>query len=202
MILQTNNTVEIYRYAVQILKNMPKKPLEAINETLLYKKEKVVLTGNRDRRLSNTDTNNDRTDDNLNARIINFHGQLGQKLNYRIPINFFTDLGLVNFAHKTDTKFLFTLESNMNKLFESNTKANPIVAKPNAEFLYQDTPYIYYQQITLDYNFLSYFNATLSSKTALRTGVFNAPYNQSFEIKAEKLAFMALPYSLIFWKYQ
>ena len=149
---------------------------------MLYKKGKVVLTGNRDRRLHNTDTNNDRTDDNLNARIINFHGLLGQKLYYRISIKFFTDLGLVGFAHKTDTMFLFTLESNMNKFSESNTKANPILANPNAEILYHDTPYIYYQQITLDDNFLSYFNATLRSKTALRTGAFNAPYNQSFEI--------------------
>ena len=67
----------------------------------------------------------------------------------------------------------------MNKLFESNAKANPILANPNAEILYHDTPYIYYQQIILDDNFLSYFNATLRSKTALRTGVL---YNQSFEI--------------------
>ena len=59
---------------------------------------------------------------------------------------------------------------------------NPILANPNAEILYHDTPYIYYQLIILDDNFLSYFNATLRSKTALRTGVFNAPYNQSFEI--------------------
>ena len=70
----------------------------------------------------------------------------------------------------------------MNKRFESNAKANPILANPNAEFLFHNTPYIYYQQITLDDNFLSYSKATLRSKTALRTGVFNAPYNQSFEI--------------------
>ena len=34
----------------------------------------------------------------------------------------------------------------------------------------------------LDDNFLSYFNTTLHSKPALKTGVLNAPYNQSFEL--------------------
>ena len=34
----------------------------------------------------------------------------------------------------------------------------------------------------LDDNFLSYFNTTLHSKPALKTGVLNAPYNQSYEL--------------------
>ena len=40
-ILQTNNTVEMYRYAAQILKHMPKKALEAINEPCCTKKERL-----------------------------------------------------------------------------------------------------------------------------------------------------------------
>ena len=76
---------------------MPKKAFDAINETLLYQKQKVVLTRNWDRQLNNTDTNNNKTDDNLNGSIKNFHSLLGQKLYYRIPLKFFTDLGLVNF---------------------------------------------------------------------------------------------------------
>ena len=33
------------------------------------------------------------------------------------------DLGLVNFAKKIDTKFLFTLQRSMNKLFETKKKS-------------------------------------------------------------------------------
>ena len=33
------------------------------------------------------------------------------------------DLGLVNFAVKTNTKFLFTLQRSMNKLFETRKKS-------------------------------------------------------------------------------
>ena len=41
-ILPTNNTVEIYQYAAQQLKHLPKKSLDDIRETLLY--EKKLLT--------------------------------------------------------------------------------------------------------------------------------------------------------------
>ena len=36
--------------------------------------------------------------------------------------------------------------------------------------------------ITLDDNFLAYFNGRLRSRGALRTGVISSPYQQSFEI--------------------
>ena len=41
-ILPTNNTVEIYQYAAQQLKHLPKKSLHDIRETLLYEKKAVV----------------------------------------------------------------------------------------------------------------------------------------------------------------
>ena len=41
-ILPTNNAVEIYQYAAQQLKHLPKKSLGDIRETLLY--EKKLLT--------------------------------------------------------------------------------------------------------------------------------------------------------------
>ena len=74
------------------------------------------------------------------------------------------------------------LESNMNKLFESNAKVTAIPRVPDAQILYHDTLYISHQQITLDENFQVYFNATLRSKMALRTGVQFSPYQQSFEV--------------------
>ena len=69
----------------------------------------------------------------------------------------------------------------MNKLFESNAKED-IPRSPDAEIIFHDTPYISYQQITLDDNFQSYLNATLHTKKAIRTTVQFSPYQQSFEI--------------------
>ena len=100
---------------------------------------------------------------------------------YRIPLGLFTSLGLVNFPHKIDTRFLFTLENNMNRLLETNAKAD-VPNEPDAQIIFHDTPYISYPQITLDDNFLAYSNGILRSRGALRTGVISSPYQQSFEI--------------------
>ena len=99
---------------------------------------------------------------------------------YRIPLAFFTSLGLVNFPHKIDTQFLSTLGNNKNRLFETNAKAD-VPNEPDAEIIFYDTPYIFYPQITLDDNFLAYFNDILRSRGALRAGVISSPYQQSFE---------------------
>ena len=85
---------------------------------------KVVLTVNRDRRSNNSAKAGDRTDANIGSRIKEFHDLLSQKNYYRIPLKIFTNLGLVNLAHNTNRKFLFTLKSNLNKLFKSNAKVN------------------------------------------------------------------------------
>ena len=100
---------------------------------------------------------------------------------HRIPIRFFTSLGLVNFPHKIDTRFLFTLENNMNRLFETIAKTD-VPNEPDAQIISHDTPYISYPQTTLDNNFLAYFNGILRSCDTLRTGVISSPYQQSFEI--------------------
>ena len=76
---------------------------------------------------------------------------------YRIPLGFFTSLGLVNLRHKIDTQFLFTLENNMNRLFGTNAKAD-VPNEPDAHIIFHDMPYISYPQTTLDDNFLVYFN--------------------------------------------
>ena len=69
----------------------------------------------------------------------------------------------------------------MNKFFESNAKVDNIHATPDAQIIYHDTPYISYQQISMDENFQVYFNAILRSKKALRTRVQFSPYQQTFE---------------------
>ena len=62
------------------------------------------------------------------------------KKNYfRIPLGILLDLGLINFSMKTDTKFSFTLQGNMNKIFESKKHRR----------------YIAYQKFTLTQNFSS-----------------------------------------------
>ena len=92
------------------------------------------------------------------------------------------DLGLINFAIKIDTKFLFTLQRNMNKLFETTKKAAAIPDEPDALIQFHDQPYISYQEISLTKIFDVYLSGILRSETALRMGVLPAPYQQLFEI--------------------
>ena len=94
---------------------------------------------------------------------------------YRIPLEFFKFLGLVNFLHKIDTRFLFTLENNLNRLFETKTKLDNIPNEPDAQIIFHDMRYISHPQITLDNNFLAYSNGILRSRSALRTGVISSP---------------------------
>ena len=115
-ITPTNNTVSIADSA-QMLKHMPAIALDTIKETLLYDKQKVSLPADTDRRSHDSQVPASSSDKNLGSRITDFHGLLGQKKYFRVPLKFFTDLGLVNFAYNTDTRFMFTLESNLNKLF-------------------------------------------------------------------------------------
>ena len=92
------------------------------------------------------------------------------------------DLGLINFSMKTDAKFLFTLQRNMNKLFETTKKAAAIPDEPDALIQFHDRPYISYQEISLTKTFDVYLSGILRSETALRMGVLPAPYQQLFEI--------------------
>ena len=196
-ITPTNNTVSIADYSAQIMKHMPNKSLDTTKKILLYDKEGVFLPADRDRTLNYTNTDGDRTDKNLGSRITGFHYQFGKNIFYRIPLKFFADLGLVNFTNNTDTKFIFGLENNLNKLFEDNKKATAIPRNPNAQIIFHDHPYIQYQQILLDDNFLAHQNATLRSKTILQMGIFNALYQQSFETnigaQSRKVSFYDFP---------
>ena len=92
------------------------------------------------------------------------------------------DLGLVNFSVKTDTKFLFTLQRNMNKLFELKKKLAAITDEPDALIQFHYRPYIAYQEITLTQNFDIYFSGIIRSETAVRIGVLHAPYQQLIEV--------------------
>ena len=92
------------------------------------------------------------------------------------------DLGLVNFAENTDTKFLFTLERNINRLFESNKKVTSIPTEPDALIQFHDQPYISYEEINLTKTFDIYLSGILRSESALIMRVLPLPYQQLFEI--------------------
>ena len=92
------------------------------------------------------------------------------------------NLGLVNFVLKNDTKFLFTLQRNMNKLFETNKEVAAFPDEHDALIQFHDRPCISYHEISLTKTFDVYLSGILRSKTALRMGVLPAPYQQLFEI--------------------
>ena len=60
-----------------MLKHMPDEALKTYDKTLLYSKKAVKLANNVDRRPNNTD--NSRTDDNLDDQINKFHDLQGKK---------------------------------------------------------------------------------------------------------------------------
>ena len=175
-ILPTNNSLDIYQYSNAQLKYLPEKSVK----TMLYFNKPVYLDADVDRRPNNNDDDNKRSDPNL------FRTQLKdyifEKLVYKIPLSLIVDLGLVNFAMKTDTKILITLERDLNKLFETNVKAAAIPTEPNAIINIYDRPYISYQELNLTKTADIYLSGILRSETALRQGVLPSPYQQLFEI--------------------
>ena len=93
-------------------------------------------------------------------------------------------LGLVKFPVKSDTKFVFTLEQNLNKLFELQRElADAAVPKnPDTKIIFHASPYIQYQQLKLTDNFKKYLEMSLLSKRVLRMGITLTPYQKSYEI--------------------
>ena len=137
-ILLTNNSVDIYQYSNAQLKYLPENSVKTLLRTMLYS-NKPVYFGDKDVDRQPNDDNDDdkRTDPNLTDRIKELKDDLFQKHVYRIPLGLIVNLGLVNFAIKTDTKILITLEREMNKLFETN-KLAAIPASPDALINFYD----------------------------------------------------------------
>ena len=127
---------------------MPKEDLTAMEKNLLYFKEKVILADGRDRRVNNVANTVDApkiTEANLTKRIEKFQDQLKNERIYRIPLKFMCSLGLVNQCVKFNAKFTLMLETEMNKLFETNVNdANPLV-NVDADIILTSTPYHQYE---------------------------------------------------------
>ena len=170
------------KFAAYQLTYLPKDSVKTIKKQLLYSNKAVYLAEGTDRRPNNDDDANKRINENIKDRIAQFHDLIFEKNYFCIPLAILVDLGLVNFSMKTVTKFLFTLERNMNKLFESTKKHAAIPSEPDALIQFHNGPYIVYQEITLTQNFDIYFSGIIRSETAVRMGVLPAPYQQLFEV--------------------
>ena len=182
MILPTNNRVDIYQYSNAQMKYLPEKFVKKLLKTMLYSNKPVYLAKDTDRIPNNETDDNKRSDPNLTYRIAQLKDYLFQKNVSRIPLTLLCDLGKVNFAMKTDTRIIITLERNLDKLFESNKKVTSIPDNPDTLIQIYDGPYISYQEIRLAQGADIYFTGILRSETALRQGVLELPYQQVFEV--------------------
>ena len=68
-ILPTNNNVDVYQFSNSQLKYLPKNSVATLLKSFLYSNKAVYLDANVDRRLSNNDDINKRSDPNLTYRI-------------------------------------------------------------------------------------------------------------------------------------
>lgn len=168
-------------YATNQLKHLPDKSITDIKEQLINANKPVVISEKKYWRSNTSDNPRKRTDSNLSTRETDFQNLLNGNIYCKIPLAYLVSLGLVNFAYQIDTRFIFTLETNLNWLFENDAKQS-IPDTPEAQIIYHDPPYISYPQITLSDNFLAYYNGVLRATGALRTGVLFSPYQQSFEL--------------------
>ena len=175
-ILPTSNSVDIYQYSNAQLKNLPEKSVKTLLKTFLYSSKPVYLAENVDTRPNNDNIDANRTDPNLTYRLQELPYWIFLKNNYKIPLGLICDLGLVNFAIKTDAKF----KRNMNKLFETTKKSATIPSDALIQF--HDRPYISYQEINLTKSMDMYLSDILRSEQALRIGVLPSPYQQTFRI--------------------
>ena len=84
---------------------------------MIYDIAKVKIYGdNNDRRIHYKMTNataGKRTSENFTERIQKFHHQLKSEYVYRIPLKYLCDVGLLNQCFKFNTKYILTLETDM-----------------------------------------------------------------------------------------
>ena len=91
IILQTNNSVDIYQYSNAQMKYLPGKSVKKLLKTMLYSNKPVYLAANTDRRPNNDNGDNKRSDPNLTYRIAQLKDYLFEKNVYRIPLTLVCD---------------------------------------------------------------------------------------------------------------
>lgn len=81
------------------------------------------------------------TDKNITERLAKFKNLINCKNIHIIPLRFLCDIVKVNHLIKLDIKIIFTLETDMAKLFETNQQ-NANIGGPGAQIIWHDTPFI------------------------------------------------------------
>ena len=199
-ILPLTNMVDIYRYSDEMLKHMPEEALKTIENDLLYGKNKVRFYGNDNKRRAHYTTANatvpNRTDENLTDRITKFQNQLKNECIYSIPLKYLCDLGLVNQCYKFNTKYVLTLEKDIQRLFEAsiNQATDTLPRTVNAEIILTSASYIMYEQFKLDDNFRTYLKYQISFELVAGTE------SQVVEFQGSNKQFSFLAISLVYDK--
>ena len=134
------------------------------------------------RRPNNGDSNDKRTDDNLDDKMAKFSAQIQNKFTYRIPLRYLCDLGKINFPTKIDMKINLTLETDLKQLFKTKKKVAAI-GTPKAQIVLLKAPYLQYEQIVLAKNFRQCIESVLFSAKVLRMGVQKTPYLKTYELQ-------------------
>ena len=138
----------------------------------------------------NSNTDADRTNNNIDDRMTKFATQLQNKFVYRIPLRYLCDLGKINFPVKTDIKIRGTLETEMKKLFKSNKRVTTMLT-PDVQIVFVKAPFILYEQFLLTKNFRQYLETILTSSNVLWMGIQKTPYQKTYELGGGLLDFTA-----------
>ena len=133
-LIPTFSPYEIYQYSDGMLKHLHADELKAIEKTLLYSKNAVYYNDvNIERRNHNGDgittagmnmtqvaatKKNNAKYLNIDDRIAKFKEQLKNEHVCRTPLQYFTDLGKINFPTKIDYPIKLHLETEMKRFFE------------------------------------------------------------------------------------
>ena len=93
---------------------------------------------------------------------------------------------MVNQCYKLNTKYVLTLETDIQRLFETNINQNAdaLTRTVDAEIILTSATCIMYEQFKLDNNFRTYLEGVLSSEHILRTRIRDTLYQKSFELVA------------------
>ena len=128
------------------MKAYAKKALKTLEKHLLCSKKKVRIYGIENHiRAHRTTTNATapyKTDENLTERIEKFQDQIKSEFAYRIPLRFLCNIGLANQCFKFNTKYILTLETDMQRLFETNVNqaADALPRTFDTEIIFTSAP--------------------------------------------------------------
>ena len=113
-----------------------------------------------------------------------FQKQLKSEHVYRIPLRYFTDLGKINFPTKIDYRIKLFLETDMNRLFESQKllATSTAMSTLDLKIIFTKAPFIQYEQILLGKNFRQYLEIMMVSKKILRMGTQKTPLQKTYKI--------------------